>query len=140
METNIYLDVDGVLLANEKYAAEYAPQFIKFVLSNYPDTSYWLTTRCKGSTNQVLDQLEPLFDEKTHNLLKLLKPTIWDRAKTEAIDFTKPFLWFDDDLFIEERVELIEHNVLDNYIKVDLQKNENQLADFLRSFPLPINI
>ena len=42
---NVYLDIDGVLLANEKSAANYADEFLKAVLAAYPDSTYWLTTR-----------------------------------------------------------------------------------------------
>jgi len=73
-------------------------------------------------------------------LMRKIKPTSWDLAKTRAIDFTKPFLWFDDDLFFEEREDLINHGVLDNWIKVDLRTNPNQLNDFILSFPLPHNV
>lgn len=135
---NIYLDVDGVLLAHYDTPANYASEFIKFVLNKYPDTTYWLTTRSKGDTDQVLFQLEPLFDKEIFELLKQIKPSVWQNAKTEGIDFSKPFLWFDDDLFLDEKEELIKHSVLDNYIKVDLHKNPNQLQDFINSFPLPI--
>ncbi|MCA9313318.1 hypothetical protein KDA08_03275 [Candidatus Saccharibacteria bacterium] len=69
--------------------------------------------------------------------MKKIKPTTWDTAKTRAIDFSKPFLWFDDDLFYEEKEALIEHNALDNWIEVDLAKNPDKLRDFLSSFPLP---
>ncbi|MEI7838396.1 MAG: hypothetical protein WCI37_01280 [bacterium] len=58
-------------------------------------------------------------------------------AKTRAIDFSQPFLWFDDDLFYEEEQDLIKHDALDNWIEVDLRKDENQLLKFITSFPLP---
>ena len=45
-----------------------------------------------------------------------------ERNKTE-IDFSKDFLWFDDDCFYGEKQELLEHNKLDNWIEVDLGKN-----------------
>ena len=136
---DIYLDVDGVLLAHYNTPAYYSEEFIKLVLKEYPNSTYWLTTRCKGSTVQVLSQLKPYFKPATYKLLEKIKPTNWSQAKTEAIDFTKPFLWFDDDLFVEEKEDLIKHGALENYIKVDLQKNPNQLLDFISSFPLPIS-
>lgn len=37
---NVYLDIDGVLLANETKAANYADEFLHAVLSAYPDTTY----------------------------------------------------------------------------------------------------
>ena len=42
---NVYLDIDGVLLANEKSATNYADEFLQAVLAAYPDSTYWLTTR-----------------------------------------------------------------------------------------------
>ena len=139
MPTNIYLDVDGVLMAHYNTPASYVDEFLEYVLKNYPDTTYWLTTRCIGDKKQVLNQLKPYFKESTYNLLEQIKPTNWYQAKTEAIDFTVSFLWFDDDLFMEEKEALIANCVLDNYVKVDLLKKDNQLADFVRSFPIPIN-
>ena len=70
--------------------------------------------------------------------MKNIKPTSWQTAKTRAIDFNKPLLWFDDDLFYEEKESLLEKGVLDNWIEVDLAKNPDQLAEFVTSFPLPL--
>jgi len=47
-------------------------------------------------------------------------------------------LWFDDDLFEKERIELEKHGVLENWIEVDIRKNEDALGSFLASFPIPI--
>lgn len=79
-----------------------------------------------------------LFDQETRLLLGRIKPTSWELAKTRAIDFAQPFLWFDDDLFYEEKESLLQHGVLDNWIEVDLAKNPSKLKDFLVSFPLPV--
>lgn len=43
---NIYLDIDGVILANDKQPALHAKEFLKYITDNYP--TYWLTTHCKG--------------------------------------------------------------------------------------------
>lgn len=39
--TDIYLDIDGVLIANELNPANYAKEFIEYVLEHHPDTTYW---------------------------------------------------------------------------------------------------
>lgn len=135
---NIYLDIDGVLLANENYAALYAKEFLFRVLEKYPDTTYWLTTHCQGDPETPIEHVGHLFDAETRALMRKIKPTQWNVAKTEAIDFTKPFLWFDDDCFPDERVVLKSHGVFDNWIEVDLGKNVNQLRNFMESFPIPI--
>lgn len=138
--TNIYLDIDGVLLANDLNPANHAPEFLKYVLTNFPDSTYWLTTHCQGDASVPIQHIGHLFNDETIELMKKIKPTTWDLAKTRAIDFNQPFLWFDDDLFFEEKQSLIEHGVLDNWIEVDLSKKPNQLKNFINSFPIPVGI
>jgi hypothetical protein len=140
MIPNIYLDIDGVLLANDQCAASSSKEFLKYVLTNYPDTTYWLTTHCNGDASAPVRHISHLFDDETVELLKRIKATSWQTAKTRGIDFTKPFLWFDDDLFFEERETLIKHGVLDNLIVVDLAKDPDQLGKFLQSFPIPVEL
>lgn len=134
--TNIYLDIDGVLLANEANPAKYADEFIKRVVSSFP--TYWLTTHCRQGENYTLSLLSRFFSKATMEYLRLIKPTEWNTNKTEGIDFSVPFLWFDDDLYEGEREDLEKHNVLDNWIEVNLSKDEEALGKFLSSFPLPI--
>lgn len=137
---NIYIDIDGVLLANDLQPALYAPEFLEFVLNKFPNTTYWLTTHCQGDANVPIQHIGHLFDTKTVKLMRKIKPTSWDTAKTSAIDFSRPFLWFDDDLFYEEKQILVEKGVLDNWIEVDLAKNPEQLKVFMDSFPIPIQL
>ncbi len=134
--TNIYLDIDGVLLAKDNNPAKYADEFIKYVVSNYP--TYWLTTRCKDENHYLNEILGRFFPSETMEYIRQIKPTIWSDWKTDAIDFSSSFLWFDDNLFEKERKELLEHDTLENWIEVDLRKNENMLGEFLASFPIPI--
>ncbi len=137
---NIYLDIDGVLLANEKFHANYAPEFLEYVLTKFPNSTYWLTTHCHSDAdaNVPIQHIGFLFDDKTVELMRKIKPTTWDMKKTDGIDFSQPFLWFDDDLFSGERQTLIDNNALDNWIEVDLRKDPNMLASFLSSFPIPV--
>lgn len=136
---NIYLDIDGVLLANDWNAANHANEFLRFVLDKFPDTTYWLTTHCQGDPNTPIQHVGHLFKPDVVELMRKIKPTRWDLAKTRAINYDEPFLWFDDDLFFEEKQTLIKHGVLDNWIEVNLAKDPDQLAKFLTSFPLPAN-
>lgn len=136
---NIYLDIDGVLLANDAHAALHVDAFVDRCIDSGADM-YWLTTWCRGEDNQTERWLAQT-DMNPETIAKLQKhcaPTNWDVAKTEAIDFTTPFLWFDDDLFEFEKIELVKHNALDNWIGVYLHKDPEQLQDFVRSFPIPI--
>ncbi len=138
LAANIYLDIDGVLLGKELAAAPHAREFLHYILDNYPYSTYWLTTHCKGDTAQALEHVRHSFDAETFERLKMIKPTVWDMSKTEGIDFNQPFLWFDDDLFPDEKNTLIKHEVLENWIGVNLHENQNQLAQFLEDFPIPV--
>ena len=126
---NIYLDIDGVILANDLRKSNYADEFIKHLVNKYP--VYWLTTHCKGDAMFTVRFLERFFDKETIEIMKNILPTNWDTLKTEAIDFSQPFLWFDDDLFYEERKVLIENNCLDSRVEIDLAKDEYQLKKYL---------
>lgn len=128
---NVYLDIDGVILANEGQSANYAKEFIKYLTDNH--SVYWLTTHCKGDADYTVNHINRFFDIETIDLLKIIKPTNWNTWKTEAIDFTKPFIWFDDQVFDFEKKDLEKHNALSNWIKVDLSKNEEQLKDLINT-------
>ena len=135
--TNVYLDIDGVLLVNDNTMANHCHEFLEYVTSHFP--TYWLTTHCHGDLRYTHLFLKRTFSAKTLEIAKKIKPTNWFTNKTEAIDFSQPFLWFDDDLFLGERQELERRNLLDNWIEVDFRKDENYLQRFLTSFPLPID-
>jgi len=132
MLMNIYLDIDGVILANDRQPANYAKEFIKYFIDNH--TVYWLTTHCKGDADYTVNHIQQYFDPETITLLKKIKPTNWSYSKTEAIDFSKPFIWFDDQVFEFEKEQLRKHNALKSWIKVDLRENINHLKDILDMF------
>lgn len=134
---NVYLDIDGVLLANDLNAANHVHEFLEKV-NEKADTVYWLTTHCNGNAQTAYKRLSLVFKPGTLALIKNYRPTAWETAKTRAINFEQPFLWFDDDLFYEERKSLEEKKLLDNWIEVDLAKDENALLRFINSFPIPV--
>jgi len=133
---NIYLDIDGVILANDKEPARHVKEFLKYVTDNYP--TYWLTTHCRQEENYVIPLLSKFLDKQTMELAEKIKPTKWSTSKTEGIDFSKSFLWFDDYIFDFEKDDLIKHNALKSWIEVDLSKNVDQLLDFVHNFPIRI--
>lgn len=135
---NVYVDVDLVLLVDEYHAANFAHEFLKYLANHYPDSTYWLTTHCRGDAKTAVERLGKVLKPETMKLIQDIKPTNWDVSKTDAIDFDEPFLWLDDDCYPEEREELIKHGVLDNWIEVDLSKDPNQLQKLITSFPLPV--
>lgn len=138
---NIYLDIDGVLLANDHHAALHVDGFVTKCIER-GEKLYWLTTWCRENDSapairrlKQTDMNPATIDLLTAHCL----PTNWSDAKTEAIDFSKPFLWFDDDCFTDERDALKEHGVFDNWIDVRLHEDEHHLQKFVHSFPLPID-
>jgi hypothetical protein len=124
---NIYLDIDGVLLANESNLAEGALEFIKYAADNFE--VYWLTTHCmNGDPAHAIEYVARVEQEDLRPWLKKFKPTVWSLKKTDAIDFTKPFFWYDDDCYSEERKVLMENNALNSWIEVDLRKYPDQMV------------
>lgn len=128
---NIYLDIDGVLLANETNTANYADELLQAVVKEYPDTTYWLTTHNWKGENNVKEVLAPYLKPETVAILDKIKPTVWDELKTEGIDFTEKFLWLDDDLWEDELKELEKHNATENFILIDLNKDPDQLKTII---------
>ena len=140
MKPNIYLDIDGVLLANDHHAALHVDEFVAACIES-GEKLYWLTTWCReDDAAPAIRRLKQTdMNPATIELLaKRCKPTHWTNAKTEAIDFSQPFLWFDDDCFEDERAELAKHGVFDDWIDVRLHEDEHHLQKFVTSFPLPI--
>lgn len=131
---NIYLDIDGVLLVNETHAANYADELLQAILKGFPDSTYWLTTHNWQGENRAKEVLAPYLKPKTVPLLDKIKPTEWKEMKTEGIDFSKKFLWLDDDQWPEELETLEKHHSTDNFILIDLVKNPDQLRELLALF------
>jgi len=137
---NIYLDIDGVLLANENHAANYADEFLQTIINRYPDSTYWLTTHNWRGENRAKDVLAPYLKQETVNLLDKIKPTEWDELKTDAIDFEHDFLWFDDDLWPDELDVLEKHEAAEQFILVNLDKDPDmlmRLAEVVKTNSLP---
>jgi hypothetical protein len=126
---NIYLDVDGVLLANEKETARFADKFLQAVINKYPESTYWLTTHVWRGEHRINQVLAPYLKPETVIMLDKVKPTVWGEFKTDAIDFNTNFLWFDDDLWPEEKEVLESHGVINSLVMVNLSENPDTLAD-----------
>ena len=136
---NIYLDIDGVLLANEENLAIGAVDFIKYAAEHFD--VYWLTTHCMdGTTEHAIEYLNRASSEDLRPWLEQFKPVVWSLKKTEAIDFSKPFLWFDDDCFTGEKIDLQAHNVMNSWIEIDLRKTPDQVVKEMATLQAFVNI
>jgi len=130
---NIYLDIDGVLLINDKHAAPHADKFLQHIIKKYPDSTYWLTTHNWQGENNAKKILEPHLKSETVKLLNKVQPSEWKELKTDAIDFSQDFLWFDDDLWPDELKVLEDNNATGNFIMIDLNKDPNMLESLLKA-------
>jgi hypothetical protein len=122
---NIYIDINGVLLTKDLRQALYLEKFLTKILQN--NTVYWLTTHCKGDSTMTLQYLASYVDTSCLELCKKILPTNWITWKTEAIDMTKDFLWFDDSLMETEKQALQQAGKFSSWICIDLMNNPNQL-------------
>lgn len=124
---NFYLDIDGTLISKNHQPARNLEQFLTSLLGS--GDVYWLTTHCRdGSSAAALNYLAPLLDQATRGLLEDIKPTRWQTLKTEAIDPTQPFIWFDDFLLEVEKEWLREHQCFDRWVEVDLRANSDLVS------------
>ena len=127
---NIYLDIDGVILGKDLKPANHLREFLEYITDNHE--VYWLTTHCKGDNKITLNYLSRFLDKDIIELLKKVKPTSWNMLKTEAIDFTKDFVWLDDYIFPTERQVLERENKLDGWIEVNLKDSGDGLLQVLK--------
>jgi hypothetical protein len=135
MMPDIYLDGEGVILAGGR-PANYARQFLKYIVPNFP--TYLLVSDAKDKRTLTIERLSMKFEPEIAALIKTIKPTKWDVFRTEAIDLNRPFLWFCKSLDEPEREILSDYGILKNWIAIDLNADENRLADFLLKFPRPV--
>jgi hypothetical protein len=124
---NIYLDIDGVLLVDEKHAAPHADEFLQTILNKYPDSTYWLTTHNWKGQNRTKEVLAPYLKPETVPLLDKIKPSEWNELKTDAVDFSQDFIWFDDDLWPDELDVLEKNEAAEQFVMVDLSKDPDML-------------
>lgn len=80
-----------------------------------------------GDASRAVKNVQHASDEDLRPWLEKFKPTTWSVKKTEAIDFTKPFLWFDDDCFSGEKVDLKLNNAENSWVEINLSKFPDQM-------------
>ena len=131
---DIYLDIDGTIiheeLANYNKPAAHLLEFFK-AIEQYD--VYWLTTHCRDNdASHAVAHLRKVLPDEYMKYVEQYLPTAWSELKTEAIDFSVPFLWFDNDVFDAEREVLKMNRAEDSIIEVNLVDNPNQLLEIVR--------
>jgi hypothetical protein len=133
---NIYLDIDGVILGTYS-PIEDCIEFLEYILDYFPDSTYWLTTHCKDGENHTRESLGGVYpDELVNRIYDTFQETDWDVLKTDAIDFSKDFIWFDDMLFEAEEALLIEKRVERCHYQIDPHnpRGIKDATEFLKTF------
>ncbi len=101
---DLYLDVDGVMLlfGNGK---EYVNLWLlNLIVKNRGqfDRIFWLSCwTLDGKTDRLLEEHPELGDLKA-------TPLKWQKDKTDAIDWTRPFIWIEDGISEKERKDFNE--------------------------------
>lgn len=128
---NIYLDIDGVLITKDGQPANYVGEFLEYMVNNHD--VYWLTTHCQGDNRQAVRYLANKLPKECFQFLDKIQPTSWKTLKTEAIDYTKEFSWFDD-YIMQSEINILEQNdVMRSFIQIDLKNEPDKLNNLINS-------
>ena len=127
--TSVYLDIDGTILTKDGVPAHGATELIQYCVENF-DT-YWLTTHCKGDAEVTLKHVKRYFPEESHQYLKKIQATNWGAMKTDALNFSEDFIWFDDYLMQVELQVLEDNNAESKHIMINLEEDPHQLEEML---------
>ncbi len=117
----LYLDIDGVLLGrNEGGEIALIPQIAEILaFTRERFDCYWLSTHSNHGIEGVLSYLGPFFPGSKIKQIDHVKAIPWKTLKTEAIDFSRPFLWIDDSPLACELDILRQYGCYDNWLCVD---------------------
>ena len=92
---DLYLDVDGVLLFMDKRENQWLIGMIQQARGFF-GRIFWLSCWTSDGKAERLYEKHPAFRELKATPLK------WNKLKTEALDWTRPFIWIEDGLLKEE--------------------------------------
>lgn len=133
--TKMYLDIDGTMIhedLTENYGKP-ARGLESFLVALRLYDTFWLTTHCKdGDVTQARRIMKGVLSEEYHEDIDRIQGTVWDTMKTEALDWNSDFIWFDNDIFAEERKALEKCGPNQSVLEVDLRTNPRQLEEIVR--------
>ncbi len=135
---NVYLDIDGTLIHEDaERAGKPAEGLVEFFDAIRPYDVYWLTTHCMdGNPEYARAILYASLPDSYRSQIDQIRPTTWKEFKTEAIDYSKPFMWFENDVYEEERLSLRQYALMDRQwlAEVDLVANPRRLGEIIRTY------
>lgn len=102
----------------------------EFIVALKPYDTYWLTTHCMdGNPERAREIMKKHLPESLYNEVDCIKPTVWDTAKTEGIDWSSDFIWFDNDIYPDEWERFKTAKPNQQVIEVNLRDNPTQLEE-----------
>lgn len=131
---DIYLDIDGTLIHEEMTEKNGKPAIglADFFEALKSHETYWLTTHCRdGNPDKARRLLRAVLPEELHPEIDRVKPTVWDVNKTEAIDWSKEFIWFDDSIGVFELLKFKNARANQEFIEMNLRENPKQLIEII---------
>ena len=129
---NIYLDIDGTMLHEENWEAVNlaAEGLVEFIITLRAHNTYWLTTHCRdGDPTRAREIMKRHLPPELHDDINRIKPTVWDTQKTQGIDWTQNFTWFDNDISAFEWEKIEQGTEGQQAIEVNLKQNPKQLIE-----------
>ena len=126
----IYFDIDGVLVGRGWKPALYATEFLRAATEKHD--CYWATTHCKGDAGPALAYLKGILPSEAYSCCERIKTTNWTYNKTQALDMTSDFLWFEDAPMDIEKEVLSKQDKAKCLIVVDLIANPNHLEELIK--------
>ncbi|MCQ2570742.1 MAG: hypothetical protein MJ154_00625 [Candidatus Saccharibacteria bacterium] len=113
---DIYLDIYGTLIANNSPKAD-KEALLTFILDNFAGNIYWLTSYSEQRIPEVLaGEYEGDLLARLQNEIQYCQSGIY---KSDSIDFSRPFVWLDDNQSEADYYALKTHNALDNFIHMN---------------------
>ena len=131
----IYLDIDGTMIHEDRWdmVNPAAAGLEEFIIALRPYDTYWLTTHCtEGDPAKARAIMKAVLPESLHANIERIKPTTWQDLKTNGIDFSSNFIWFDNDIYTGEWEILKKCRKNQTVIEVDLRNNPEHLFEITR--------
>lgn len=127
---NIYLDIDGTMIHENLAEPKKAAGLEAFIIALRPHSTYWLTTHCRdGNPERPREIMKRFLPQELHADIDRIKPTVWDVMKTEGINWSQDFIWFDDTITEMEWKRFETAGPNQQVIEVNLRDNPNQLEE-----------
>jgi len=120
----MYIGITGALLDKQLQPAKGLHEFLAYITYNY--VCFWLTNHERdGDRSHLYSFLyECGIPEETIALTRFIWPTHWDILKTEAIDFNREFVWFEDHPTSGELEVLKKHGKSDSIYKGNRKRGD----------------